>query len=80
MGEFPYPRIITPKLFSIVQQDIESSSENRITHAKEPFLFKGLVCDARTEYVLSTNGAIDTYFSKHQIGAAIRRLNIDPLA
>ena len=80
MGEFPYPRIITPELFSIVQQNIEYSSENRITHAKEPFLFKGLVCDARTGYVLSTNGAIDTYFSKHHTGAAIRRLNIDPLA
>ena len=80
MGEFPYPRIITPELFSIVQQNIEYSSENRITHAKEPFLFKGLVCDARTGYVLSTNGAIDTYFSKHHTGAAIRRINIDPLA
>ena len=80
MGEFPYPRIISPELFSIVQQNIEYSSENRITHAKEPFLFKGLVCDARTGYVLSTNGAIDTYFSKHHTGAAIRRLNIDPLA
>ena len=51
MGEFPYPRIITPELFSIVQQNIEYSSENRITHAKEPFLFKGLVCDARTGYI-----------------------------
>ena len=80
MGEFPYPRIISPELYSIVQQNIEYSSENRITHAKEPFLFKGLVCDARTGYVLSTNGAIDTYFSKHHTGAAIRRLNIDPLA
>ena len=80
MGEFPYPRIISPELFSIVQQNIEYSSENRITHAKEPFLFKGLVCDARTGYVLSTNGAIDTYFSKHHTGAAIRRINIDPLA
>ena len=80
MGEFPYPRIITPELFSIVQQNIEYSSENRITHTKEPFLFKGLVCDARTGYVLSTNGAIDTYFSKHHTGAAIRRINIDPLA
>ena len=80
MGEFPYPRIISPELFSIVQQNIEYSSENRITHTKEPFLFKGLVCDARTGYVLSTNGAIDTYFSKHHTGAAIRRLNIDPLA
>ena len=80
MGEFPYPRIITPELFSTVQQNIEYSSENRITHAKEPFLFKGLVCDAKTGYVLSTNGAIDTYFSKHHTGAAIRRLNIDPLA
>ena len=80
MGEFPYPRIISPELFSIVQQNIEYSSENRITHTKEPFLFKGLVCDARTGYVLSTNGAIDTYFSKHHTGAAIRRINIDPLA
>ena len=80
MGEFPYPRIITPELFSIVQQNIEYSSENRITHAKEPFLFKGLVCDARTGYILSINGAIDSYFSKHHSGAAIRRLNIDPLA
>ena len=80
MGEFPYPRIITPELFSIVQQNIESSTENRLFRKKEPFLFKGLVCDARTGYVLSTNGAIDTYFSKHHTGAAIRRINIDPLA
>ena len=80
MGEFPYPRIITPELYSIVQQNIESSTENRLFRKKEPFLFKGFVCDARTGYVLSTNGAIDTYFSKHHTGAAIRRLNIDPLA
>ena len=80
MGEFPYPRIITPELYSIVQQNIELSTENRIFRKKEPFLLKGLVCDARTGYILSINGAIDTYFSKHHSGAAIRRLNIDPLA
>ena len=79
-GEFPYPQIITPKLYSIVQQNIENNNENRIVRKKEPFLLKGLVCDARTGYILSINGAIDTYFSKHYSGAAIRRLNIDPLA
>lgn len=79
IGEFPYPRIIPPELFAIVQQNIESSTENRIIRQKAPFLLKGLVCDARTGYILSINGAIDTYFSKHYSGVSIRRRNIDPL-
>ena len=78
-GEFPYPKIITPELFSIVQQNISQYNENRITRRKEPFLLKGLVCDSRTGYILSTNGAIDTYFSKHHSGVSIRRSNIDPV-
>lgn len=80
IGEFPYPRIISPELFAIVQYNIESSAENKIVRHRAPFLLKGIVCDARTGYILSINGAIDTYFSKHYSGAAIRRLNIDPLA
>ena len=78
-GEFPYPKIITPELFSIVQQNISQYNENRITRRKEPFLLKGLVCDSKTCYILSTNGAIDTYFSKHHSGVSIRRSNIDPM-
>ena len=78
-GEFPYPKIITPELFSIVQQNISQYNENRITRRKEPFLLKGLVCDSRTGSILSTNGAIDTYFSKHHSGVSIRRSNIDPV-
>ena len=79
IGEFPYPKIITPELFSIVQQNISQYNENRITRRKEPFLLKGLVCDSKTGYILSTNGAIDTYFSKHHSGVSIRRSNIDPV-
>ena len=78
-GEFPYPPIISEALFSIVQQNIKESSPNRIVRKKEPFLLKGLVCDSRTGYILSTNGAIETYFSKHHSGVAIRRNNIDPV-
>ena len=78
-GEFPYPQIISEELFSIVQQNISRYNENRITRRKEPFLLKGLVCDSRTGYILSTNGAIDTYFSKHHSGVSIRRSNIDPV-
>ena len=78
-GEFPYPPIISEALFSIVQQNIKESSQNRIVRKKEPFLLKGLVCDSRTGYILSTNGAIETYFSKHHSGVAIRRNNIDPV-
>ena len=78
-GEFPYPPIISEELFSIVQQNIKDSSQNRIVRNKEPFLLKGLVCDAQTGYLLSTNGAIETYFSKHHSGVAIRRSNIDPV-
>lgn len=79
MGEFPYPQIITPELFSICQQNIQQFNENRVIRKKEPFLSKGLLCDARSGYVLSTNGAINTYFSKHHSGVSIRRANIDPL-
>ena len=79
IGEFPYPRIISSELYSLVQQKIESSNEGRIYRKKEPFLLKGLVCDARTGYILSINGAIDTYFSKHYSGVSIRRHNIDPI-
>lgn len=78
-GEFPYPPIISEELFSIVQQNIKDSSQNRIVRNKEPFLLKGLVCDAQTGYLLSTNGAIETYFSKHHSGVSIRRNNIDPV-
>ena len=78
-GEFPYPPIISEELFSIVQQNIKESSQNRVYRKKEPFLLKGLVCDSRTGYILSTNGAIETYFSKHHSGVAIRRNNIDPV-
>ena len=78
-GEFPYPPIISEELFSVVQQNIKESSQNRVYRKKEPFLLKGLVCDSRTGYILSTNGAIETYFSKHHSGVAIRRNNIDPV-
>lgn len=78
-GEFPYPPIISEELFSVVQQNIKDSSQNRVTRKKEPFLLKGLVCDSRTGYILSTNGAIETYFSKHHSGVSIRRNNIDPV-
>lgn len=78
-GEFPYPPIISKELFSIVQRKIESSSEGRLYRRKEPFLLKGLVCDARTGYLLSTNISIDSYFSKHYSGVSIRRSNIDPV-
>ena len=77
-GEFPYPPIISEELFSVVQQNIKESSQNRVYRKKEPFLLKGLVCDSRTGYILSTNGAIETYFSNHHSGVAIRRNNIDP--
>lgn len=78
-GEFPYPPIITAELFSVVQQNISRYTTNKITRKKEPFLLKGLVCDAKTGYILSINGAIDTYFSKHHSGVAIRKNNIDPV-
>lgn len=78
-GEFPYPQIITSELFSIVQQHLEQYNDNRIIREKIPFLSKGLVCDARTGYILSTNISIDSYFSKHHSGVAIRRSNIDPV-
>ena len=78
-GEFPYPQIIAPELFSVVQQNISRYTTNKITRKKEPFLLKGLVCDAKTGYILSINGAIDTYFSKHHSGVAIRKNNIDPV-
>ena len=78
-GEFPYPQIIAPELFSVVQQNISRYNTNKITRKKEPFLLKGLVCDAKTGYILSINGAIDTYFSKHHSGVAIRKNNIDPV-
>ena len=78
-GEFPYPPIITAELFSVVQQNISRYNTNKITRKKEPFLLKGLVCDAKTGYILSINGAIDTYFSKHHSGVAIRKNNIDPV-
>ena len=78
-GEFPYPPIISKELFSIVQRKIESSSDGRLYRRKEPFLLKGLVCDARTGYLLSTNISIDSYFSKHYSGVAIRRTNVDPV-
>ena len=45
----------------------------------EPFLLKGLVCDARTGYLLSINGALNSYFSKTHSGVSIRRSNIDPV-
>ena len=79
VGEFPYPKIVSSELFSTVQEAIENSSEHRLIRQKEPFLLKGLVYDARTGYMLSINGAIDTYLSKHHSGVAIRRNNIDPL-
>ena len=78
-GEFPYPPIITAELFSVVQQNISRYNTNKITRKKEPFLLKGLVCDAKKGYILSINGAIDTYFSKHHSGVAIRKNNIDPV-
>ena len=78
-GEFPYPQIIAPELFSVVQQNISRYNTNKITRKKEPYLLKGLVCDAKTGYILSINGAIDTYFSKHHSGVAIRKNNIDPV-
>lgn len=79
VGEFPYPKIISAELFATVQEAIVLNNENRVVRKKEPFLLKGLVCDARTGYILSINGAIDTYFSKHHSGTSIRRTNIDPL-
>lgn len=79
IGEFPYPQIVSSKLFLLAQQALDNYSANRITRQKTPFMLKGMICDARTGYLLSTNGAIDSYFSKHHSGISIRRRNIDPL-
>ena len=79
IGEFPYPKIISEELYNLVQHNIERSNQNRITRKKEPFLLKGLVCDARTGYLLSINGALNSYFSKTHSGVSIRRSNIDPV-
>ena len=79
IDEFPYPKIISEELYNLVQHNIERSNQNRITRKKEPFLLKGLVCDARTGYLLSINGALNSYFSKTHSGVSIRRSNIDPV-
>ena len=79
IGKFPYPKIISEELYNLVQHNIERSNQNRITRKKEPFLLKGLVCDARTGYLLSINGALNSYFSKTHSGVSIRRSNIDPV-
>lgn len=79
IGEFPYPKIISEELYNLAQHNIERSNQNRITRKKEPFLLKGLVCDARTGYLLSINGALNSYFSKTHSGVSIRRSNIDPV-
>ena len=79
IGEFPYPQIISEDLFVAAQNAIE---EHRMLHPsceRTPFLLKGLVCDARTGYLLSSNRAADTYFSKNHSGVTIKRTNIDPL-
>ena len=78
-GEFPYPQILSKDLYSAAQQALALYNETRKGKGKAPFLLKGLTCDARTGYLLSTNGAIDTYFSKHHAGVSIRRTNIDPV-
>lgn len=78
-GEFPYPQILSKDLYSAAQQALALYNETHKRKGKAPFLLKGLTCDARTGYQLSTNGAIDTYFSKHHAGVSIRRTNIDPV-
>ena len=42
-------------------------------------MLKGLICDAHTGCILSGNSSLDSYFSKHCSGVAIRRVNIDPI-
>lgn len=79
IGVFPYPQIISEELYNLVQHNIKKCNQNRITRKKEPFLLKGLVCDARTGYLLSINGALNSYFSKTHSGVSIRRSNIDPV-
>lgn len=79
IGIFPYPQIISEELYHLVQHNIKKCNQNRITRKKEPFLLKGLVCDARTGYLLSINGALNSYFSKTHSGVSIRRSNIDPV-
>lgn len=78
-GEFPFPQIISNELFIAAQNAI---IKHRIIHpdlGTPPFFLKGLICDARTGYILSSNRAADTYFSKNHSGVTIKRTNIDPL-
>lgn len=78
-GLFPFPPIISTDLYHQSQQSIEEHREKRLRRRGEPFLLKGLICDAKTGYILSKNNAIESYFSKHHSGVSIRRNNIDPL-
>ena len=78
-GEGAYPQIITPKLFDDAQKSlINNRTIHKLNH-KEQFLLKGLICDAHTGCILSGNSSLDSYFSKHCSGVAIRRVNIDPI-
>ena len=79
IGIFPYPQIISEELYNLVQHNIKRCSQNRTIRQKEPFLLKGLVCDSKTGYLLSINGALNSYFSKTHSGVSIRRSNIDPV-
>lgn len=79
LGEFPYPQIISNELYLAAQNAI---TEHRAIHPPlgvSPFLLKGLVCDACTGYLLSSNRAANTYFSKNHSGVTIKRTNIDPV-
>ena len=79
IGEGAYPQIITPKLFDDAQKSlINNRTIHKLNH-KEQFLLKGLICDAHTGCILSGNSSLDSYFSKHCSGVAIRRVNIDPI-
>ncbi|MBQ5679156.1 MAG: recombinase family protein [Rikenellaceae bacterium] len=79
IGEGAYPQIITPKLFEDAQKSLTNNRTIHKLNHKEQFLLKGLVCDAHTGYILSGNSSLDSYFSKHCSGVAIRRVNIDPI-
>ena len=79
IGEGAYPQIITPKLFDDAQKSLTNNKTIHKLNHKEQFLLKGLICDAHTGCILSGNSSLDSYFSKHCSGVAIRRLNIDPI-
>ena len=79
IGEGPCPQIITPKVFEDAQKALANNKTIHKLNHKEQFLLKGLICDAHPGCILSGNRSLDSYFSKHCSGVAIRRVNIDPI-